>query len=178
MTTRRSTGKMHVARALWYAKSGVVELRTAPCAHPSPTRPALLRFFRRQSRDGTPHPERTGSAKRMAADAGALAGGRVFPVKYGYCATGIVEDGPKALLGRTVFCLHPHQDMFIAPVDMLVPVPEGVPARRATLAANMETALNAHWDAGTGPGDRIVVVGARSSVCSSLLSQSVWPARR
>jgi threonine dehydrogenase-like Zn-dependent dehydrogenase len=27
------------------------------------------------------------------------------------------------------------------------------------LAANMETALNAHWDAGSGPGDRIVVVG-------------------
>src|SRR5207237_9968330 len=30
---------------------------------------------------------------------------------------------------------------------------------RATLAANMETALNALWDAGAGPGDRIVVVG-------------------
>jgi threonine dehydrogenase-like Zn-dependent dehydrogenase len=39
-------------------------------------------------------------------------------------------------------------------------VPEGVPARRATLAANMETALNAVWDGGAGPGDRIVVVGA------------------
>jgi threonine dehydrogenase-like Zn-dependent dehydrogenase len=41
-----------------------------------------------------------------------------------------------------------------------VPVPEAVPARRATLAAAMETALNAHWDAGTGPADRIVVIGA------------------
>jgi len=39
-------------------------------------------------------------------------------------------------------------------------VPEAVPARRATLAANMETALNALWDGGAGPGDRIVVVGA------------------
>ena len=28
------------------------------------------------------------------------------------------------------------------------------------LAANMETALNAHWDAGTAPGDRVLVVGA------------------
>ena len=43
---------------------------------------------------------------------------------------------------------------------MLAPVPDGVPARRATLAANMETALNALWDGGAGPGDRIVVVGA------------------
>ena len=46
------------------------------------------------------------------------------------------------------------------PAAALVPVPDGVPARRATLAANMETALNALWDGGAGPGDRIVVVGA------------------
>ncbi len=83
-----------------------------------------------------------------------------FPVKYGYCATGIVEDGPDDLKGRAVFCLAPHQDHFIAPVAMLAPIPDDVPPRRATLAANMETALNAHWDAATGPGDRIVVVGA------------------
>ncbi|MDP3407787.1 zinc-binding alcohol dehydrogenase [Bosea sp. (in: a-proteobacteria)] len=82
-----------------------------------------------------------------------------FPVKYGYCAVGVVEAGPQAMLGETVFCLHPHQDRFIAPVDRLTRVPADVPARRAILAANMETALNAHWDAGSGPADRIVVVG-------------------
>jgi threonine dehydrogenase-like Zn-dependent dehydrogenase len=38
-------------------------------------------------------------------------------------------------------------------------VPDFVPAKRAVLAANMETALNALWDSGTGPGDRIAVVG-------------------
>jgi threonine dehydrogenase-like Zn-dependent dehydrogenase len=43
---------------------------------------------------------------------------------------------------------------------MLVPVPDGVPPQRATLAANMETALNAIWDSGAGPGDRIAVIGA------------------
>ncbi|MGE3918007.1 MAG: zinc-binding alcohol dehydrogenase, partial [Hyphomicrobiaceae bacterium] len=83
-----------------------------------------------------------------------------FPVKYGYCAVGSVEVGPPELVGRTVFCLHPHQDQFLAPAGMLVPVPDDVPARRATLAANMETALNALWDSGAGPADRIVVVGA------------------
>jgi len=83
-----------------------------------------------------------------------------YPVKYGYCAVGVVEDGPDDLAGRAVFCLHPHQDRFVAPVAMLAPVPDGVPPRRATLAANMETALNALWDSGAGPGDRIVVVGA------------------
>jgi threonine dehydrogenase-like Zn-dependent dehydrogenase len=82
-----------------------------------------------------------------------------FPVKYGYCAVGLVEAGPPDLLGRTVFCLHPHQDRFVAPVGMLAVIPDDVPARRATLAANMETALNALWDSGAGPADRIVVIG-------------------
>ena len=71
-----------------------------------------------------------------------------------------VEAGPHDLLGRTVFCLHPHQDLFDAPQSMLIPVPEAVPPQRATLAANMETALNAIWDSGAGPADRIAVIGA------------------
>jgi threonine dehydrogenase-like Zn-dependent dehydrogenase len=82
-----------------------------------------------------------------------------FPVKYGYCAVGVVEDGPATLLGREVFCLHPHQDRFTAPVEMITPLPEGLPARRAILAANMETALNGVWDSHIGPGARVVVVG-------------------
>jgi threonine dehydrogenase-like Zn-dependent dehydrogenase len=85
-----------------------------------------------------------------------------FPVKYGYCAAGVVEQGPPALVGRTVFVLHPHQERFIVPASMAVPVPDAVPARRATLAAAMETALNAIWDAEAGPADRIVVVGGGS----------------
>ncbi|QIE57778.1 zinc-binding alcohol dehydrogenase [Pikeienuella piscinae] len=83
-----------------------------------------------------------------------------FPVKYGYAMVGIVEDGPEALIGRHVFALHPHQSRFRLPADDLVPLPPGLPPRRAALAANMETALNALWDAGAGPGDRIAVVGA------------------
>jgi NADPH:quinone reductase-like Zn-dependent oxidoreductase len=162
MTTRRSTGKLHVARSLWYAKPGVVELRTAPLRPPGPNEARVVTLFSGVSR-GTERlilngrvPDSEWQRMRAPLQEGAFP----FPVKYGYCATGIVEDGPEPLLGRTVFCLHPHQDMFIAPAEMLVPVPDGVPARRATLAANMETALNAHWDGDTGPGDKIVVVGA------------------
>jgi hypothetical protein len=82
------------------------------------------------------------------------------PVKYGYSAVGLVEAGPPALAGRLVFCLHPHQDRFVVAADALTPLPAGLPAARAVLAANMETALNAVWDAGIGPGDRVAVVGA------------------
>jgi threonine dehydrogenase-like Zn-dependent dehydrogenase len=82
-----------------------------------------------------------------------------FPVKYGYCAVGVVEAGPDALIGQTIFTLHPHQDRFVVPASTVTVLPAGLPPRRAVLAANMETALNAIWDSGAGPGDRIVVVG-------------------
>ena len=82
------------------------------------------------------------------------------PVKYGYASVGVVTEGPPELRGGTVFCLYPHQDVYHVPANALFPLPADVPAERAVLAANMETALNGVWDAGAGPGDRIVVVGA------------------
>lgn len=88
------------------------------------------------------------------------AGNFPFPVKYGYSAVGVVETGPPALLGRTVFCLHPHQDRFTVPADALREVPADVPPERAVLAPFMETALNVVWDAAIAPGDRVAVVGA------------------
>lgn len=83
-----------------------------------------------------------------------------FPVKYGYAAVGRIEDGPRELVDRLVFALHPHQDRFILPADQVTPLPETLPPRRAVLAANMETALNVIWDAGIQPGDRVAVFGA------------------
>lgn len=82
-----------------------------------------------------------------------------FPVAYGYAAVGMVEAGPPDLLERPVFCLYPHQDRFSVPADAVLPLPDGLPPRRAVLAANMETALNGIWDSGAGPGDRIAIVG-------------------
>lgn len=82
------------------------------------------------------------------------------PVKYGYASVGIVEAGPPELLGRRVFCLHPHQDRYDAPAEAVHPVPDTVPDARAVLAANMETAVNALWDAAPRLGDRIAVIGA------------------
>lgn len=82
-----------------------------------------------------------------------MGGAFPFPVKYGYSAVGETAAG-------RVFVLHPHQDIFRAPDAMCVPVPAAVPTARATLAANMETALNIAWDAAPLPGERVMVVGA------------------
>lgn len=81
------------------------------------------------------------------------------PVKYGYCSVGRVAEGPPELAGRTVFCLHPHQDRYRAPAAAVTPLPDGLPPARAVLAANMETALNGVWDAAVRPGDRVCVIG-------------------
>jgi threonine dehydrogenase-like Zn-dependent dehydrogenase len=80
------------------------------------------------------------------------------PVKYGYASVGRAQGGNHA--GRAVFCLFPHQTAYVVPESALVPVPDGVPAPRAVLAANLETALNALWDARPQLGDRVSVVGA------------------
>ena len=82
------------------------------------------------------------------------------PVKYGYSSVGVVEEGPPDLVGRTVFVLFPHQTRYVVPADAVHVVPEGVPAARAVLAANMETAVNGVWDARPHVGDHIAVVGA------------------
>ena len=82
------------------------------------------------------------------------------PVKYGYLSVGAVEQGPDDLVGRDVFCLYPHQNRYVVPVEALTPLPEGVPPRRATLAGVVETAVNALWDAAPRLGDRVAVVGA------------------
>jgi Zn-dependent alcohol dehydrogenase len=77
-----------------------------------------------------------------------------FPVKYGYSTVGYTEDG------KRVFVLHPHQDVFVAPETMCIPIPDKVPMHRAVLAANMETAVNVLWDAAPLAGERMLVIGA------------------
>ena len=87
------------------------------------------------------------------------------PVKYGYLNVGVVEHGPEALRGRTVFTLFPHQSAFVVPADAVIPVPRGVPARRAVLAGAVETAVNVMWDAAPLIGDRVTIVGAGMIGC-------------
>ena len=87
------------------------------------------------------------------------------PVKYGYASVGLIEDGPAERVGQMVFCLYPHQAHYHIEASEAHPVPDAVPPARAVLAANLETAVNAVWDAELGPGDRVTVIGAGSVGC-------------
>lgn len=157
-----ASSRAQTARALWYVGRGAVELRETVLP-PLGTGEARVRTRFSGISRGTERLVLQGAVGRS--EWGRMRcpmqeGAFPFPVKYGYCAVGTVEDGPADLKGRIVFCLHPHQDIFQVPADRLAAVPVHIPPRRATLAANMETALNAVWDSGAGPGDRIAVVGA------------------
>jgi 2-desacetyl-2-hydroxyethyl bacteriochlorophyllide A dehydrogenase len=87
------------------------------------------------------------------------------PVKYGYLSVGVVECGPAQLLGRTVFCLYPHQTAYVVPANAVTVIPDGVPPQRAVLAGTVETAVNALWDAAPLVGDRVAVIGAGMVGC-------------
>src|SRR5579883_1417502 len=103
------------------------------------------------------------------------------PVKYGYASVGVVEalgpEAPAELLGERVFCLYPHQDRYVASAAAVLPVPAEVPERRAVLAANMETAVNALWDGAPRVGDRIAVVGAGAVGCLAAALAARIPGR-
>jgi NADPH:quinone reductase-like Zn-dependent oxidoreductase len=150
------------AQALWYVGPGKAEIRAEAVAAPGAGDVRVRALVSALSRGterlifsgGVPETE----YQRMRAPH--MGGSFPFPVKYGYAMVGRVEQGPAALTGRLVFALHPHQTVFNLAADNVVPVPEGVPAERAALAANMETALNATWDGAADRASRIAVVGA------------------
>jgi Zn-dependent alcohol dehydrogenase len=155
------------ARAFWLRTPGHGEIRAVTLPQPGPEE-VLVRALHSGVSRGTealvfrgevpPSQHRT---MRAPFQDGEFPG----PVKYGYLSVGVVQQGPADLLGRTVFCLYPHQTAYVVPAGSVVPVPEDVPARRAVLAGTVETAVNALWDAPPLLGDRVSVVGAGMVGC-------------
>ncbi|MFE1444560.1 NAD(P)-dependent oxidoreductase [Streptomyces sp. NPDC058739] len=149
------------ARAFWLASPGEGEIREVPVPEPAEGEVLVRSLYSGISRGtetlvfrgGVPRSQY--AAMRAPFQEGDFPG----PVKYGYLNVGVVERGPAGLLGRTVFCLYPHQTRYVVPASAVTPVPESVPAERAVLAGTVETAVNALWDAAPMVGDRIAVIG-------------------
>ncbi len=149
------------SRAFWSSGRSGGEIRPAELPEPGPEEVLVRALFSAISR-GTESLVFRGAVprseyQRMRApfQEGDFGG----PVKYGYASVGIVEAGEPKLVGRTVFCLYPHQTRYVVPASAVAPLPEGIPPQRAVLAANLETAINGLWDAQPCIGDRICVVG-------------------
>lgn len=156
------------AQAFWLRTPGQGEIRPVTVPRPGPGEVLVRTRFSGVSR-GTETLVFRGGVPRSQHEmmrAPFQEGDFPAPVKYGYLNVGIVEQGPPDLLGRTVFCLYPHQTRYVVPATAVTVVPEKVPASRAVLAGTVETAVNALWDAAPLIGDRIAVVGAGMVGCS------------
>ncbi|MFI6370411.1 zinc-binding alcohol dehydrogenase [Streptomyces sp. NPDC050546] len=158
----------HTARAFWIDSPGRGEIRDVTLPEAGEGEVLVRALYSGVSRGtetlvfrgGVPVSQHT--AMRAPFQEGDFPG----PVKYGYLNVGVVEEGPGELVGRTVFCLYPHQSRYVVPARAVTPVPDTVPAERAVLAGTVETAVNALWDAAPLVGDRIAVVGGGMVGCS------------
>ena len=158
---------IETARAFWVAEPGRGEIRDEPLPASAPGDVVVRTRFSGVSR-GTESlvfqghvPETEWARMRAPFQAGDFPA----PVKYGYCNVGVVERGPESIVGREVFVLYPHQTRYVVPASAAHVLPDGVPAGRAVLAANLETAVNGLWDARPHIGDRITVIGAGTVGC-------------
>ena len=149
-------------RACWLAEPGRAELRDEVLPPPAAGEVRVRTLHSGVSRgtEGLVFRGEVPASEHQRMRAPFQRGDFPAPVKYGYVSVGVVEHGPAELQGRTVFCLYPHQTHYNVPAEAVHPLPPGVPAARAVLTANLETAINALWDAAPRLGDRITVVGA------------------
>ena len=150
------------ARAFWVRSPGSAGIQSEALAPLAPGEVQVRTLFSGISR-GTESLVYAGSVPQSqyeAMRAPFQSGNFPGPVKYGYISVGVIEEGPADRIGERVFCLYPHQDRYRVPGSAALPLPADLPPGRAVLAANMETAINALWDAAPTVGDRILVIGA------------------
>jgi len=92
-----------------------------------------------------------------------LAGSFAYPIKYGYASVGEIEAaGPEVETlrpGDLVFALHPHQDRYVIPARLAVPLPAGLDPAAGVFVANLETAVNVLLDTPLRFGETAVVFG-------------------
>src|SRR5512133_837395 len=90
-----------------------------------------------------------------------------YPRRYGYAWVGEVvmgiDDGTGSIAsvpsGTRIFSLAPHADYHVFDPLQVATLPPEIPAERAVLCANLETAVTCIWDAQISLGDRVIVLG-------------------
>lgn len=86
-----------------------------------------------------------------------------YPLAYGYATVGRVvglgKNARRKWLGRLVFAFRPHASHFVASLNNLLPLPEGMRPETACFLPNMETAVNLVQDAAPLLGERVLVFG-------------------
>lgn len=150
-------------RELWFTGPGQVELRTGelPLLKPGMT---IVRSIASGVSQGTELLLFSGEGAVPFDPSLGHEGHTTYPCRYGYSCVGEViacaSDVSSVATGDRVFALAPHGDVHLLPSNQVRPISRAIPATRAVLAANMETAVNCIWDSGMSIGDRVAVLGA------------------
>ena len=82
-----------------------------------------------------------------------------FPIKYGYSLVGKVIESTVLPIGQLIHVMHPHQDICSIHSNSTCNIPTTIPAKRAVLVANMETVINAVWDAALLQKSIVLIAG-------------------
>ncbi len=86
-----------------------------------------------------------------------------YPIKYGYACVGTVveigESVPDQWRDKTVFTFHPHETAFLAKLEDLIPLPDGISVDDALFLPLMETAVNLVQDGAPRLGETVAVTG-------------------
>jgi 2-desacetyl-2-hydroxyethyl bacteriochlorophyllide A dehydrogenase len=100
-----------------------------------------------------------------------------YPLSYGYASVGRVIELGKGVerkwLNKNVFAFQPHASHFVAAVDSLIEIREGIAPETASFLPSMETAVNLVQDGAPILGERILVLGQGivGLLTSSLLAE-------
>ncbi|MEO0345814.1 MAG: zinc-binding alcohol dehydrogenase [Pseudomonadota bacterium] len=139
---------------LWHTSASHSEW--APSTHtPTPSQEPITARFSLIS-TGTERLVSRGRVPESAFDAMRvpnMAGDFNFPLNYGYSLVGLDPHG------QAVHCLHPHARQAWLEAGDSIALPASAPLDRMTLTSNLETAMNAAWDAEVGAGDEALICG-------------------
>lgn len=148
-------------RAAWFPKERSVELRDEPLPDIGPG-DLHVRAVASAISHGTEMLVYRGEVPPdLALDLPTLRGSFRFPIKYGYASVGrVIQAGAEAGVkpGSLVFALHPHQDHYLVPASLAVPLNDAT-GERGVFLANLETAVNVMLDAAPRFGEQVVVMG-------------------
>jgi 2-desacetyl-2-hydroxyethyl bacteriochlorophyllide A dehydrogenase len=149
-------------RELWFVGPRRVELRTGTVVAPGPSQ-VRLRALASGVSQGTELLLYRGEGPEPFDPSLDGPGAPTYPRRYGYAWVGeVVAAGAQVAelaVGARVFALAPHGEAHTLDEAAVRPLDPAIPAARAVLAANLETAITCVWDAAIGLGDRVVVFG-------------------
>lgn len=81
-----------------------------------------------------------------------MGGAFSLPIKYGYSM--VAQEG-----SSVYHVMHPHQEKMKVSKNDLFKLPENIPLHRLPLISNLETIINAIWDANISTNDKVAICG-------------------